>query len=71
MRYEVSEPTVTGVRSGAQLCGYVTATLATFFIDSPSERLRQPDAENDEAELAGAKSIQALQVEITALGSEI
>lgn len=45
------------------VCGYVTATLATFFVVQ--------DAENDEAELAGAKSIQALQVEITALRTEI
>lgn len=43
--------------------GYVTATIATFFIGR--------DADNDEAELAGAKSIQALQVEITALRTEI
>lgn len=43
--------------------GYVTATLATFFIDR--------DAENDQAELAGAKSIKALQVEIAALRTEI
>ena len=34
--------------------GYLTATLATFFIDR--------DAENDDAELASAKSIQALQI---------
>ncbi|ACC81561.1 ion transporter [Nostoc punctiforme] len=43
--------------------GYVTATLATFFIGR--------DADDDEAELAGAKSIQALQAEITALRGEI
>ncbi len=45
------------------LCGYATATLATFFVGQ--------DAESDEAELAGAKSIQALQVEIAALRNEI
>ncbi|HWQ34705.1 MAG TPA: potassium channel family protein [Blastocatellia bacterium] len=43
--------------------GYVTATLATFFIGR--------DAENDQAELAGAKSIEALRAEIAALRAEI
>jgi len=43
--------------------GYVTATLATFFIDR--------DADDDEAELAGAKSIELLQSEIAALREEI
>jgi voltage-gated potassium channel len=43
--------------------GYVTATLATFFVGQ--------DAGNDDAELAGAKSIQALQAEISALRTEI
>ncbi len=43
--------------------GYVTATLATFFVVQ--------DVENDEAKLASAKSIQALQVEIFALRTEI
>ncbi|MBC1224921.1 ion transporter [Nostoc sp. UCD121] len=43
--------------------GYVTATLATFFIGR--------DADDDEAELAGAKSIQLLQNEIAALRGEI
>jgi voltage-gated potassium channel len=43
--------------------GYLTATLATFFIDR--------DAENDDAELASAKSIQALQTEITGLRTDI
>ncbi|NJR24253.1 MAG: ion transporter [Richelia sp. CSU_2_1] len=43
--------------------GYVTATLATFFIGR--------DAEDEEAELAGAKSIAALQTEIAALRVEI
>lgn len=41
------------------VCGYATATLAVFFVDQ--------DAENDQAELAGAKSIQALQAEVAAL----
>jgi voltage-gated potassium channel len=45
------------------LCGYLTATPATFFLSQ--------DAESDRAELAGAKSIQALQTEITALRTEI
>jgi voltage-gated potassium channel len=45
------------------VCGYVTATLATFFVGQ--------DAENDDAELVGAKSIQALKTEITALRTEI
>jgi voltage-gated potassium channel len=45
------------------LCGYLTATLATFFVSQ--------DAESDRAELAGAKSIQALPAEITALRTEI
>lgn len=45
------------------VCGYVTATLATFFVGQ--------DAENEDAELAGAKSIQALKTEITALRTEI
>lgn len=43
--------------------GYVTATLATFFIGR--------DADDDQAEIAGAKSIEALQAEIAALRSEI
>lgn len=43
--------------------GYLTATLATFFIGR--------DAEDDEAELAGAKSITKLHDEITALRGEI
>jgi voltage-gated potassium channel len=43
--------------------GYLTATLATFFIDR--------DAESDDAELAGAKSIQALQSEIIGLRTDI
>jgi len=43
--------------------GYLTATLATFFIGR--------DADDDDAELAGAKSITKLHEEITALRSEI
>jgi voltage-gated potassium channel len=43
--------------------GYVTATLATFFVGR--------DAENPEAEVAGVKEITALQAEIAALRSEI
>lgn len=43
--------------------GYVTATLATFFVGR--------DAENDEAEVAGAKSIEALRDEIAALRADI
>ncbi|MEG3899527.1 MULTISPECIES: ion channel [unclassified Microcoleus] len=45
------------------VCGYATAMLATFFVGQ--------DAEDDEAELAGAKSIQALQAEIAALRTEV
>jgi len=43
--------------------GYVTATLATFFIGQ--------DVDNDEAELGGVKSITKLHNEITELRSEI
>lgn len=43
--------------------GYVTATLATFFIGR--------DAENEDAELASAKSIAALHEEVTALRAEM
>jgi voltage-gated potassium channel len=43
--------------------GYLTATLATFFIDR--------DAESDDAEIASAKSIKALQAEITGLRTDI
>ncbi|MGZ8214631.1 MAG: ion transporter [Methylosarcina sp.] len=43
--------------------GYVTATLATFFIGR--------DAENNEAELAGAKELAALREELSALREEI
>lgn len=43
--------------------GYVTATLSTFFIGR--------DAESEEAEVAGAKSIAALHEEIVALRAEI
>jgi voltage-gated potassium channel len=43
--------------------GYVTAALATFFVGR--------DAENDEAELAGAKQLAALREEVIALRAEI
>lgn len=43
--------------------GYVTATLATFFVDR--------DAESPEAEVAGAQAIAALQAEIAALRAEL
>lgn len=43
--------------------GYVTATLATFFIGR--------DAENDEAEFVGAKQLTALKEEVMALRDEI
>lgn len=48
---------------GFAVFGYVTATIATFFVDR--------DAEDDAAEIAGTKSIQALHVEIAALRTEI
>ncbi|MCU0552440.1 MAG: potassium channel family protein [Leptolyngbya sp. Prado105] len=48
---------------GFAVFGYVTATIATFFVDR--------DAEDDAAEIAGTKSIQALQAEIAALRTEI
>ncbi|MBA2487014.1 MAG: ion transporter [Nitrospira sp.] len=43
--------------------GYVTATLASYFIGR--------DADNDRAEIAGAKSIERLQSEIINLRSEL
>lgn len=43
--------------------GYVTATLATFFVGR--------DAENPNAEVAGAKEIAQLQAEIAALRTEL
>jgi voltage-gated potassium channel len=43
--------------------GYITATLATFFIDS--------DAGNEETELAGAHAIEALRAEIVALRTQL
>ena len=48
---------------GFAVFGYVTATLATFFIGR--------DAANEQAELAGAKSVEALREEIAALRMEI
>lgn len=44
---------------GFVVFGYFTATLATYFLGR--------DAENDEAEIAGTKQIQALQQEIFSL----
>ncbi|WP_445310413.1 ion channel [Microcoleus vaginatus] len=41
------------------VCGYLTATLATFFVSQ--------DAESDRAEIAATQSIQAVETEITAL----
>ncbi len=43
--------------------GYVAATLSTFFIER--------DAANDDAEIAGAKSIEDLRQEIIALRAEV
>lgn len=43
--------------------GYLTAAIATFFIGS--------DADNDTAEIAGAKSVAALHDEIAALRADI
>lgn len=43
--------------------GYVTATLATFFVGR--------DAEDDTAEIASAKSIEALHAEIKALRAQV
>ncbi|WP_088889595.1 potassium channel family protein [Leptolyngbya ohadii] len=43
--------------------GYVTATLATFFVGR--------DAENPDAEVAGTKAIAELQAEIAALRTEL
>jgi voltage-gated potassium channel len=48
---------------GFAVFGYVTAALATFFIGR--------DAENEGAELAGARSVDALRAEIAALRAEI
>lgn len=54
---------MTHSNSDRLVCGYATAILATFFVGQ--------DAENDEAEIGCAKSIQALQVGIAALRTEI
>ena len=48
---------------GFAIFGYVTATLASFFIGR--------DAESEEAELAGARAIKELRSEIAALHAEI
>ena len=41
------------------VCGYLTATVTTFFVSQ--------DAESDRAEIAATQSIQAVETEITAL----
>ena len=43
--------------------GYVTAAFATFFVGR--------DAENDEAELAGAKQLAALREEVIAFRDDL
>lgn len=48
---------------GFAVFGYITATLATFFIGR--------DADRDDAELAGAREIRALHAEILALRAEM
>ena len=48
---------------GFAVFGYVTATLATFFVGR--------DAEDKESEIAGAEDVRALQTEISALREEI
>jgi len=48
---------------GFAVFGYVTATLATFFIGR--------DAEDQEAEIAGAQSIKELRTEIAALRADM
>ena len=48
---------------GFAVFGYVTATLATFFVGS--------DAENKDSEIVGAEDVKALQTEIAALRGEI
>jgi voltage-gated potassium channel len=41
------------------VCGYLTATLTTFFVSQ--------DAESDRVEIVATQSIQAVETEITAL----
>jgi voltage-gated potassium channel len=48
---------------GFAIFGYVTATLATFFIGR--------DAEDQEAEIAGAQSIKELRAEVAALRADV
>jgi hypothetical protein len=48
---------------GFTVFGYVTATLATFFVAR--------DAEDDDGELAGQKAMEALRQEIVALRAEV
>jgi voltage-gated potassium channel len=43
--------------------GYLTATLATFFVGR--------DAESEEAEIAGSDELAALRMEVSALREEI
>ena len=48
---------------GFAVFGYVTATLATFFIGR--------DADNEEAEVAGAAQVESLRAEVAALREEL
>jgi voltage-gated potassium channel len=48
---------------GFAVFGYLTATLATFFVGR--------DAEDPDAEVAGAREVTALQAEIAALRTEL
>ncbi len=48
---------------GFAMLGYVTATLATFFVGR--------DAEADKAEVAGAKQIAELKTEVAQLRAEM
>jgi voltage-gated potassium channel len=48
---------------GLAVFGYLTATLATYFIGR--------EAESDEAEIAGTRSVEALRAEIAALRAEL
>jgi voltage-gated potassium channel len=48
---------------GLAVFGYLTATLATYFVGR--------EAESDEAEIAGARSVEALHAEILALRAEL
>ena len=48
---------------GFAVFGYVTATLATFFVGR--------DAEDKDSEIVGAEDVKILQTEISALREEI